>query len=114
MKTTAVIIFHVLLSSVLVLSACAGAPAPGEPAPPVAATETPENLAETSPATAVPPSNNEGSAPEPVEVTYFTPAQGEGPYYPVDKPVDRDNDLTRLAGSDGVPAGQVIEFEGRL
>lgn len=55
-------------------------------------------------------STDRGAAP--IEVTYFTPAQGEGPYYPVDKPDDQDNDLTNLAGADGEPAGQVIEFGG--
>ena len=41
----------------------------------------------------------------PIEVTYFTPAQGEGPYYTVNKPNDKDNDLTVLDGVAGVPAG---------
>ena len=34
----------------------------------------------------------------PITVTYFTPAQTEGPYYPVAKPADRDNDLLVLEG----------------
>jgi protocatechuate 3,4-dioxygenase beta subunit len=53
-------------------------------------------------------------APAPIEVTYFTPAQGEGPYYTVDKPEDRDNDLTVLAGAAGAPGGQVVEFTGHV
>lgn len=50
----------------------------------------------------------------PIEVTYFTPAQTEGPYYPVNKLADQDNDLTVLAGASGSPAGQVIEFTGKV
>jgi protocatechuate 3,4-dioxygenase beta subunit len=50
----------------------------------------------------------------PIEVTYFTPEQGEGPYYTVNKPDDRDNDLTVLEGGDGAPAGEVIEFGGKV
>lgn len=54
------------------------------------------------------------SALVPIEVTYFTPEQGEGPYYTVNKPDDRDNDLTVLEGADGAPAGEVIEFGGKV
>lgn len=50
--------------------------------------------------------------PDAVEVTYFTPAQQEGPYYTVDKPADRDNDLVTFAGATAIPAGQVLEFGG--
>ncbi|MCA9918587.1 MAG: hypothetical protein KC445_11585 [Anaerolineales bacterium] len=49
-----------------------------------------------------------------IEVSYTTPAQQEGPYYTVDKPTDRDNDLTVLEGAAGAPAGEVIAFGGRL
>ncbi|MEK6222843.1 MAG: hypothetical protein N2D54_11410, partial [Chloroflexota bacterium] len=48
----------------------------------------------------------------PVEVTYFTPAQQEGPYYPVEKLTDRDNDLTVLAGASGEPEGRRIIIFG--
>lgn len=48
------------------------------------------------------------------EVDYFTPPQGEGPYYPVDKPVDRDSDLTVLEGANGRPDGQIVEFSGTV
>lgn len=48
-----------------------------------------------------------GAAPD-----YFTPAQQEGPYYPVEKPADRDNDLVDLAGAAGEPAGQVLHLAG--
>ncbi len=50
----------------------------------------------------------------PIEVTYHTPAQTEGPYYPVEKPVDRDNDLVVLEGADGMAAGEILTFGGRL
>ena len=49
-----------------------------------------------------------------IEVSYTTPAQQEGPYYTVDKPTDRDNDLTALDGATGAPAGEIIEFSGTL
>ena len=57
--------------------------------------------------TAVPPI-------EPIEVTYFTPAQQEGPYYTVNKPEDRDNDLVDFAGATGMPNGQILEFDGTV
>lgn len=49
---------------------------------------------------------------EPIEVTYFTPPQQEGPYYPVEKPEDRDNDLVDLAGNDGDPVGELLNLSG--
>ncbi|GJM41863.1 MAG: hypothetical protein DHS20C20_21450 [Ardenticatenaceae bacterium] len=49
-----------------------------------------------------------------IDVTYFTPAQQEGPYYTVEKPADRDNDLTVFAGAAGMPAGEIVEFGGTL
>ncbi|MCB8981997.1 MAG: hypothetical protein H6657_31705 [Ardenticatenaceae bacterium] len=63
---------------------------------------------ETAVANAQPSSNDQ------IEISYTTPAQQEGPYYPVDKPADRDNDLTVLNGAAGGPAGDVIEFGGTL
>lgn len=57
---------------------------------------------------------DEPVAVTPIEVTYFTPAQTEGPYYPVDKLADQDNDLTVLVGATGSPAGQIIEFTGKV
>ncbi|MEZ4591933.1 MAG: hypothetical protein R3D55_12450 [Chloroflexota bacterium] len=49
-----------------------------------------------------------------IAVSYTTPPQQEGPYYTVDKPADRDNDLTVLDGAAGAPAGEVIAFGGTL
>lgn len=82
-----------------------------------ACTATPTPPAEpTTPAGDLSPAAAPGSAsgPTAVAVTYFTPAQQEGPYYPVDKPADQDNDLVMVAGSTGNPAGQILEFGGTL
>lgn len=43
-----------------------------------------------------------------------TPALTEGPFYPRAFPVDRDADLTRVAGHPGRAAGTPLEFSGRL
>ncbi|MDX1438134.1 MAG: hypothetical protein R3335_15085, partial [Anaerolineales bacterium] len=113
----------------LLLAACTSAPSPSPVAtsPPEAVTPTnrpteepaatPEEAGvnEPAPLPSSPPAGPAVEPPvEPIEVTYFTPAQGEGPYYTVDKPADRDNDLTEVAGQSGPPAGQVLEFSGRV
>jgi len=49
---------------------------------------------------------------QPIEVTYFTPSQQEGPYYTVEKPADRDNDLVDFAGANGTPLGQQLYLSG--
>jgi protocatechuate 3,4-dioxygenase beta subunit len=54
------------------------------------------------------------TALEAVEVTAFTPAQQEGPYYPLEKPADQDNDLVQLSGAAALPAGQILEFGGTV
>ena len=43
-----------------------------------------------------------------------TPRQPAGPFYPPELPLDDDNDLTRVAGRDGVAAGRLTELSGRL
>jgi protocatechuate 3,4-dioxygenase beta subunit len=43
-----------------------------------------------------------------------TPAQTEGPFYPVGAAVERDADLTRLAGRGQRAAGPIIEVRGRV
>jgi len=43
-----------------------------------------------------------------------TPQQTEGPYYPVDKPVDQDADLARLGPDASLAAGDLILVEGRV
>ena len=50
----------------------------------------------------------------PIEVTYHTPSQAEGPYYPVEKPPDRDNDLVVLEDAGRTAAGEILVFGGRL
>jgi protocatechuate 3,4-dioxygenase, beta subunit len=43
-----------------------------------------------------------------------TPSQILGPFYPVQKPLDQDADLTTIAGRSGRASGQVIEVMGRV
>ena len=43
-----------------------------------------------------------------------TPAQGEGPFYPVTSISSKDQDLTRVEGSSQAAAGEVIEIMGRV
>jgi protocatechuate 3,4-dioxygenase beta subunit len=43
-----------------------------------------------------------------------TPRQGAGPFYPVELPLDNDNDLTRVAGREGVADGKIGDLSGRL
>src|SRR2546426_799827 len=44
----------------------------------------------------------------------MTPEQVMGPFYPVLKPLDRDWDLTRIAGKRGHSQGQIIHLMGRV
>jgi len=55
----------------------------------------------------IPPASIEGAV-------LVTPEQPEGPYYPVAKPADRDNDLTIVDGSNGKPHGEVLALDGLL
>ncbi len=43
-----------------------------------------------------------------------TSEQGMGPFYPVKKPVDQDDDLTLIRGKVGKAQGQVIHLTGRV
>jgi protocatechuate 3,4-dioxygenase, beta subunit len=43
-----------------------------------------------------------------------TPAMTEGPFYPVELPLDHDNDLTRVAGKSSVASGELLDFGGRV
>ncbi len=88
-----------------------GESAESEPTP---APATPEPTATTDVQSVTEPTPTLAPVVEPIEVTYFTPAQQEGPYYTVDKPADRDNDLVELAGATGVPAGTILEFGGTV
>ena len=43
-----------------------------------------------------------------------TPSQTSGPFYPADKPLDRDADLTRVRGRGERASGQVVHVMGRV
>ena len=43
-----------------------------------------------------------------------TPAQSAGPFYPVELPLDDDNDLTRVTGRGGIAAGRLTELTGHV
>lgn len=43
-----------------------------------------------------------------------TPAQSEGPFYPVDLPLDRDNDLVAVSGAEARARGAVLHLSGRV
>ena len=43
-----------------------------------------------------------------------TPTQTSGPFYPLDKPLDRDADLTLINGQGQRAAGQVVHVMGRV
>ena len=43
-----------------------------------------------------------------------SPSMDLGPFYPVEKPVEEDVDLTRLAGHSSRAKGQVLELTGRV
>ena len=43
-----------------------------------------------------------------------TPRQTAGPFYPVELPLDHDNDLTRIQSLNGVAQGQITELTGRI
>jgi protocatechuate 3,4-dioxygenase beta subunit len=57
--------------------------------------------------TSIPPESSEGAV-------RATPQQPEGPYYPVLKPSDRDNDLTSVTGAPARPAGDRLALDGLL
>jgi protocatechuate 3,4-dioxygenase beta subunit len=43
-----------------------------------------------------------------------TPRQMRGPFYPIEFPLDRDNDLTRVKGRHGIAHGEVTDVTGRV
>lgn len=43
-----------------------------------------------------------------------TPSQTRGPFYPLQLPLDKDNDLTTVTGRSGVARGQVAHVVGRV
>ena len=48
------------------------------------------------------------------ETLRATPANALGPFYPAQKPVDIDADLTRVAGRGGVAQGTILYVTGRV
>jgi protocatechuate 3,4-dioxygenase beta subunit len=43
-----------------------------------------------------------------------TPRQSKGPFYPIRLPLDKDNDLVRVAGQPRLAKGQVVDVVGRI
>lgn len=43
-----------------------------------------------------------------------TPRQSRGPFYPLELPLDSDNDLTRVKGQAGVARGEITDVVGRI
>lgn len=43
-----------------------------------------------------------------------TPDQTAGPFYPLEPPLEEDNDLTRVRGRPGVAKGRIVDLEGRI
>jgi len=46
--------------------------------------------------------------------TVATPRQAKGPFYPVELPLDQDNDLVRVTGRSGVARGEILDVTGTL
>lgn len=44
----------------------------------------------------------------------LTPAQGRGPFYPLHKPLDHDNNLTAIQGKPGRAQGDLLHITGRV
>lgn len=44
----------------------------------------------------------------------LTPAQPEGPFYPIDHRIEKDGDLTRVEGAVAEPEGQLIYVQGKV
>ena len=64
-----------------------------------------------TPTVAPSPSAEDITVPEELRIT---PSQGEGPYYPVTKPNDRDNNLLVLGAGDPTTLGTPLEISGLL
>jgi len=109
-------LLFVLLLLSLAGTACNGRASLPTATPVAAAPSVPTHTTET--ATSTPRATASAAvvtAPPTVvrsEVDYITPAQQEGPYYPLDKPSDRDNDLVDFAGASGAPAGEILNLSG--
>lgn len=57
-----------------------------------------------------------GARPALAEVARLlrTPRQSRGPFYPLELPLERDNDLVRVAGRPGVARGQIAHVFGQI
>lgn len=91
-----------LVLTLLVLVACTGAAGPAG------------DGAAAEQAAGEPVGGETAAGVPPVDVPAMTPSQQEGPFYPLEKPADRDNDLVALEGAPGTPVGQVLEFGGTV
>lgn len=43
-----------------------------------------------------------------------TPSQGKGPFYPLELPLDQDNNLVQVAGRSGIAEGAILDVFGQL
>ena len=48
------------------------------------------------------------------EQRVVTPEQMQGPFYPLEFPLDKDSDLTTFAGREGVAFGQIVTVSGQV
>lgn len=44
----------------------------------------------------------------------LTPSQSRGPFYPLQLPLDKDNDLVKVSGRPGIAKGEVAHLVGRI
>jgi protocatechuate 3,4-dioxygenase beta subunit len=54
------------------------------------------------------------ASPLAARLLQVTPRQTAGPFYPVELPLDDDNDLTRVSGRAERAAGRISDLDGRL
>lgn len=54
------------------------------------------------------------AGPVPAVLLRATPAQPAGPFYPVELPLDDDNDLTQVRGQKKSALGQITDLTGRI
>jgi protocatechuate 3,4-dioxygenase beta subunit len=54
------------------------------------------------------------AGPSSAAALVVTPRQSEGPFYPTDLPLDRDNDLVRVTGRPGTAQGEIVHLFGRV
>lgn len=54
------------------------------------------------------------SVPVLASTTTLTPRQPAGPFYPVELPLDNDNDLTHVEGRKQRASGQITDLSGRI